>query len=277
MNSCILLSHVFVRPDEPYKLKQIEFAVKHYRLHNPDSYIILTGHGVLPSNSTFDLCDFIHWDRIIKEEEIGKGHPQLVNIGLEHAIQKEFIWVFKCRSDSVILRPDIVEYCSKLLDDKRILLTQQTEFDRPRAGDLFMFGQTHFLKRCWDITTWYPTQNGLTSFAKNIAAACSMQLSDWVRCLLFNASFADIYSIKWVDLGYNWGELKSKQDEIMDNQLELYEKYLWGTKEGAHSFDKNGNMTSHLGPLISEKIWRERVIYENNRSSWKLDRPESKH
>ena len=120
--SCIILSHVFVRPDEQYKLEQIEFSVRHYRQNNPDSYIILTGHGLLPSNETFDLCDFIHWDRIIIEEEIGKGHPRSVRVAIDHVIQNSFIWIFKCRADSVILRPNITEYCAEKIGNKRILL-----------------------------------------------------------------------------------------------------------------------------------------------------------
>lgn len=261
MNSCIILSHVFVRPDEHHKLQQIDFAVKHYRLHNPNSYIILTGHGLLPSNETFDLCDFVHWDRIITEEEIGTGHPRSVNIGLNHATQNNFIWTFKCRADSVILRDSIDEYCFELLNGKRILLTQQTEFDRVHAGDLFMFGQTQFLRKCWDITNWYPTETGLTSFANNLLKACSRQSVDWIQCLLTYASFVDIFNIKWIDLGYNWDELKDKQAELLANELKPFEKYLWGTAEGAHVFDGDGNMVPYVDSIICERTWQD---YEDN-------------
>jgi len=270
MNSdaCIILSHVFVRPDEQHKLEQIEFCVRHYRRNNPDNYIILTGHGSLPSNETFDICDFVHWDRIIDENEIGKGHPKSVNIGLEHATQHRFIWAFKCRADSVILRPNIVNYCNELLNDKRILLTQQTELARRRAGDLFMFGQTQFIKKCWDLSNWYPTETGLTSFADNLLVACSMQPQNWMRCLLTYTAFVDIYSIKWIDLRLNWDELKGKQDELLNNQLESYEKYLWGTKEGAHIFDTNGNMTPYIDSIVCEQTWH---AHENNISSREPD------
>jgi len=243
-------------------------AAKHYRLHNPDSYLILTGHGLMPSPATVELCDFVYWDTKIDRREIGVGHPKLVNVGIKHAMEKGYKWLFKCRADGVILRSGILTYCHQLLENKQILLTQQTEFARPRAGDLFMYGPIDFLQQCWDITTWYPTDTGLTSFAKNIMLTTGE--TDWVRCLLGHAAFVDIYNIKWIDLYYNWNTLHQRSADILKNQLDDFEKYLWGTKEGAHTFDATGDMTAYIGPIICEKDWRKR-LNENHSTSRKLD------
>ena len=59
---CLLLSHVFIRPDEQDKKDVIDLVIRHFRKHNKDLYIVLTGHGELPGNTTIDLCDAHYWD-----------------------------------------------------------------------------------------------------------------------------------------------------------------------------------------------------------------------
>jgi len=255
--ACILLSHVFVRPAEEYKLEQIKSTLIHYRLHNPNSHIVLTGHGRRPPAQTLQLCDHICWYDDIIQQEIDKGHPFLVNAGIDYAIQQRFTHLFKCRADGVILRKNIIEFCQNRLKDKRILLTQQTELWAVRAGDLFMYGELQFLKKCWNIATWYPTNTGLTSFAKNILAACNMEPEQWIKCLRQNAEFIDIFNIKWIDFRANWDILQHYMAWMVRNKLPSFEKYLWGTKERWHVFDTNGHMTSPNKNLATEKAWYE--------------------
>jgi len=253
MAACILLSHVYVRHDQHYKLKQIEFTIKHYRLHNPNSYIILTGHGLQPTNLTIEICDFVDWRNTIIEEELEKGHPYLVNVGIDHAINQKFTHLFKCRSDGVILRDNITQYCSELIKDKNILLTQQTKFSQIHAGDLFMYGDIDYIKKCWNIGTWYPTTSGLISFARNIYN--NQNHLTWKECLKKYAEFVDIYQIKWIDFRANWTELQSKLENILINKLENYERFLWGSREEWHIFDTNGNMIQRIEGIISKNEW----------------------
>ena len=53
MEQCILLTHVFIREGEKDKLESVEFAMKHWRQHNPDAFIIVTGHGIKPNIESY--------------------------------------------------------------------------------------------------------------------------------------------------------------------------------------------------------------------------------
>lgn len=259
MNQCILLSHLFVRDGEFDKLDQIHFTLKHYRQHNPDAYIILTGHGLYPEKAQ-KYCDHIYWPYQIIENEINVGHPYLVNAGIDHAIRMGFSHIFKCRSDGIILRDNIVEYCISKIQDKKILLTQQTKYDPIHAGDLFMYGDSHFMKKCWNIASWYPTDTGLTSFANNIIMVCGSSRNHWKECLHQNAAFVDIFNIKWIDFRANWHILQHYKDNMLDNNMNDYLPFLWGTREGWHVFNNDGQLiSSNIGNMLTE-----RVFYENN-------------
>ena len=59
MQQCILLSHVFIREGETDKLQSVEFALKHWRKHNPEAYIIVTGHGLRPKID--NSCNHVIW------------------------------------------------------------------------------------------------------------------------------------------------------------------------------------------------------------------------
>ena len=66
MTNCIILTHTFVREEEVYKLELLEFAIKHWRYNNPNSYIILAGHGLRPK---VNECDYVHWEEKINENK----------------------------------------------------------------------------------------------------------------------------------------------------------------------------------------------------------------
>ena len=251
--SCILLSHVFIRPNELYKIDQVNFSVKHCRRNNPDAYIILTGHGLTP-HEALSYCDYTYWQNDIIEKDINVGHPHLVNIGIEHAIRKKFDFICKSRSDGVHLIKNLIDFSYQKLDGKKLLITQQTKFNIQHMGDLFMYGDINFLKQCWDIKSWYPTDTGLTSLANNFLMACKE--TDWISALKNNCSFQDIYNLKWIDFRANWSALEPYIENLLDNNLPEYEKYLWGTTEGWHQFNSIGDMVSNnYLNVITEKTW----------------------
>ena len=251
--SCILLSHVFIRSDETYKLDLVNFSVKHCRRNNPDAYIILTGHGLVPDEA-LSYCDYTYWQQEIVEKDLNVGHPHLVNIGLNHAIENGFDYVCKSRSDGVHLIQNLLDFSHSKLEDKKLLITQQTKFHTMHMGDLFMYGKVDFLKECWNMKTWYPTETGLTSLANNFLSACLED--EWVDALRNNCSFIDIYNLKWIDFRANWNALKDLKEELLENSLQDYENYLWGTTEGWHRFDSQGNLTcNNYLNVITEKTW----------------------
>lgn len=256
MKSCILLSHTFVNENETFKIDQINFSTKHFRKYNPDSYIILTGHGLRPNNA-FEYCDYVHWSDSIIEKEINVGHPYLVNIGFDHAIEKGFTHICKTRSDGIHLIEDLLSYSHENLRDKRMLITQQTRFSERHIGDLFMYGELDYLKKCWNIDKWYPTTTGLSSLANNFFELCDEK--EWIPALINNCSFKDIFSLRWIDFRNNWNQLKFRTEDMMKNSMNDFEKYLWGSTEGWHVFDSGGRMISNSHNVISEEVWNNEI------------------
>ena len=256
MNSCILLSHTFIRENENSKIDQVNFSTKHFRKNNPNTYIILTGHGVKPKDA-FDYCDYVYWSDDIIEKEINVGHPYLVNVGFDHALDKGFTHVCKSRSDGIHLIEDLLSFSHENLQDKKMLITQQTRFHQRHIGDLFMYGDLNFLKRCWDIDKWYPTTTGLSSLANNFFDEC--EETEWTSALINNCSFKDIFSLKWIDFRNNWESLKNRTEEMLTNDMYDFENYLWGTTEGWHVFNSSGKMVGNSHNVISEESWRNEI------------------
>ena len=253
MTDCIILAHAYIRTDEQYKAERIEFAVKHFRQNNPNSYIICVGHGLRPKIH----CDYVHWEENINEKDINVGHPRLCNIAFDHAQEKGFEKILKTRSDSIHLIKDICVYANNLLKDKKILVTQQTALDRQQIGDLFMFGDLEFIKKCWNIDSWYPTKTGLTSLAKNFLRL--VQDKDWHDACINNLSFTDIYNLRWICLQKNWEEVKKQKEKILHNHMDNWHNHLWGSKQKWHTWDSNGNFVfskPKVGSITTEKDWQ---------------------
>lgn len=261
MNSCILLSHVFIRPDESEKLEILEFTTDHFRKHNPNAYIILTGHGLRPKLKT---VNHLIWNNDINEKEIDKGHPELVNLGLDHALLKGFDYVLKTRADGVHLLDNILEFSHFRLKDKSMLITQQTKRNSVEMGDLFLYGNIKFIKECWNLENWYPTKSGLISLGKNFLNY--LNGTDWNFLLQRHCSFVDIYNLKWIDFRANWQDLKSQKKNLLENQINDLHKYLWGYKENWCRFDSFGNFIPNKKyDLYTEENWNE--SYSSQRKS----------
>ena len=49
MKDCLLITHQFIKNNsEKWKYDIFDFCINYYRENNPDTYIILTGHGLKP-------------------------------------------------------------------------------------------------------------------------------------------------------------------------------------------------------------------------------------
>ena len=215
--------------------------MKHFRLNNPESYIILTGHGLKPTEVE-QYCDFIHWENEIIESEIGYGHPKLVNLGIQHAISKGFDYLLKTRADSINLRKNIFKWCLDNLDNKKYLITQPTVLDSKQLGDLFLFGDINFFKKCWDLDNWDYEISGLEPHANNFIKASDA--NTFREALIKNASLKNIYNLRWICLRGpgNWEKLKKKKNKLLLNKLFKFRKYLWGSSEGWFSWSARGKL-----------------------------------
>lgn len=253
MDSCILLSHVFIRENELYKLKILELTTNHFRKNNPNAYIILAGHGLRPDLKNID---HLIWNDVINEKEIDRGHPSLVNLGIDHALKKKFNHILKTRADGVHLIHDLLQMAHNRLENKKLLITQQTKRNSAEMGDLFLYGDIDVMKKCWNLTNWYPTKTGLTSLGRNFLSYCNEK--DWNKAIHDHCSFVDIYNLKWIDFRANWDMLNSQTSNILNNYLVDFHHYLWGYKENWCRFDSTGNlMPNKKYNLYTEKNWNE--------------------
>jgi hypothetical protein len=120
-----------------------------------------------------------------------------------------------------------------------------------------MYGEIDFLKKCWNIDKWYPTTTGLSSLANNFFEL--FDEDDWISALINNCSFKDIFSLRWIDFRNNWSQLKDRTEDMMNNNMVDFEKYLWGTTEGWHVFSSDGRMIGNSHNVVSEEIWSNEV------------------
>ena len=89
IKDCILITHQFIKPkDQEWKFTPFYFCISYYRKYNPNSYLILTGHGIKPPDKILNMVDWYYWSETIIDGEIDKGHPYLCSVGIQHAIEK---------------------------------------------------------------------------------------------------------------------------------------------------------------------------------------------
>lgn len=243
MKNSILLSHVFIDINEFYKKDIVDLCVSHYRKNNPNSFIVLTGHGMFPHTTTLDLCDEFFWSPKIYPTEINVGHPKLVNIGINILKKNGYKKFCKSRLDSIILREKITNYCDEIIvkEKSKKLITTTNNFGY-LMGDLFLYGDIDFIKSCWDISTWYPTATGLESLGKNFLRTLNINFPNiwrqdaklidnytWLDLLREYTSYRDPENLKWIDLRSNWQEIfsiRNYKDKILNNDFP-YKKYIW--------------------------------------------------
>jgi hypothetical protein len=228
IQNAILLSHVFVRGFEAWKWDLLEKCIRSWRLFNPETYIVLTGHGGLLPHHINTLVNFCHWEEAIKEEQIDTGHHHFVQLGLKHLKQIGCKYVFKSRADCVCCLPAICNYSHNILDiDNTLMLTtEMTSFDNLYLGDLFLYSSVDRLLKVWD--KWNYKQSGLITFATNWAGhlAHTDTTMDWRQLLRNTVSYRDISSLQCINVSDFWSVLHDK------NLLEIddYSRYGWGVK-----------------------------------------------
>jgi|DEB0MinimDraft_12_1074336.scaffolds.fasta_scaffold00440_3 hypothetical protein len=207
-SECALFSHIWV--DQDYKKDLMTFALKHFRRHNPDSFIILSGHGMFPKNAT-KYCDKVLWSDTIRTGEVGYGHPKCVREGLEFAKKQGFERVLKQRADCIFACSGVHSYYDSLLGNKKFLVT--THPSTPFViGDLCMYGDIDVFLEGWNILKWDDTLNGMDNFQNTLA--CHDQLR-----------YTTIEKMKWVFLDPYWETLDT--ESILENNFE-YHNMLWG-------------------------------------------------
>ena len=229
-----------------YKLWMLDNSIKHLRKYNPNSFIILIGHGHSPHNSTTRMCDEIIWENKLYElDENGyvKDMPaqyKSVSLGVKAAYRNGFGHILKTRADCVHMIPNICDYCNKILDEEKkdLLLTQMTGLQAPKLGDCFMYGNINILDCTWDYRNPIRNTDGLKQIGLSFLDKCGWT-NDWNELLKTTCSFRDVNELKYIDLRRNIRLLKA--EDILDNNIDV-DKYHWGSSNGWIKFDENQNM-----------------------------------
>lgn len=240
------------------KLKLVEYGLYHLRQYNPQSYLILTGHGQKPKNT--DLCDHIYWEdtcRPLNQYGYVQGMPaqyKFVSKGIEHALKKGYNKILKTRGDSIIHIKNVTQEYDKILQNKKLLITQQTGPER--LGDCFMYGDTELLYKTWHEDNPVHHEDGLQNTAYHFRTAINNHKDNWLELLHHHCTFKDINKLKCICLRWNYHNLNQLSEEYQAKLLDPNynsEPYHWGKANGWHSFDKNGNMSGTGTIYYSEK------------------------
>ena len=239
MNNALLLTHVALENHNKYNIALIDFSLRHYRKYNPNTYIILTGHGNSIPENILKLADWYYWNDGIIENELGKGHPYLSTIGLKKAKEMGFKYVCKTRADSINMMPDIVEFChQKLLNSKKDLLNIGYDKDRYYMMDLFIYSNVDILislfnKDNWNKQSWMIDGCGPVAYNFGLLYGKDMDsipynLEMWNSLVEKNVINLTPDELKWlcfrkrIDIFTKYG-----LQLLESNCLDVYKSVLW--------------------------------------------------
>jgi hypothetical protein len=249
-----------------YKLAIVEFAIKHLREFNQDSYLIICGHGHKPKN--LNLCNYVCWnDESEQLDEHGyvAGMPaqfKYVSRGLQHAAQKGFKRCLKTRGDCIVGIRNITHHCEDILDKekKSLLITQQTSIGR--MGDCFMYGDLQLLNRTWNEHNSVLHADGLQNTAMHFCQAVGLtpgaayDSDKWRDVLRTYCAFRDVHELKFMCLRWNFFHLDNLSPAIQEQLLNPsydFAAYHWGRTQGWHRFLSDGRMLSSDPSMWSAK------------------------
>ena len=264
----------------------INLSIKYFKQNNPQTYIILSGHGESPLQETTDLCDYIFWEDLwdLKDNGYVIDNPaQYYHVmkGVEHATKQGFDYCLVTRPWCLIGLPNIIEYCYDIItkEDKSILLTQSTSMDTYEVGDLFMYGKIDVMNGIWSepvlnneaglVNTgmkFYqhfmkrepplgPSIEGEDDYMRT-----PLDRSEWINLLKSNASFRDVYKFMFVDMRFEYKNIfslgwENVVDDVLNGTFDFYE-FLWGRKNGWIEFDTTGNViTNKFSKYYTEQSW----------------------
>tara|TARA_Y100001938_G_scaffold33630_2_gene46153 strand:+ start:29929 stop:30810 length:882 start_codon:yes stop_codon:yes gene_type:complete len=278
-NNCIV-TQIHIPPFDPQgslssdsKKAIIDLNISHLRKNNPDSCIILVGHGEKPWDTTTSQCDHVVWEDLYPIDSGGTviGMPaQYISVskGVKLAKELGFEYCLKVRGDSIISKSNIIDYCHNIIieEGKKILLTQQTGKALYKFGDCFMYGEIDLIDSIWDLNNEPFHADGLrhtgASFVKHFSGNFPpveyldsldiCQGMTWNELLREYCSFRDISTLGFCDLRWNFNQLyrswEKNREEIMTGVFD-FPSIFWGKTNGWHFF--SGNKFNGNGAICS--------------------------
>tara|TARA_B100000929_G_scaffold290630_1_gene285117 strand:+ start:214 stop:825 length:612 start_codon:yes stop_codon:yes gene_type:complete len=184
----LILSHIFVREGEHHKWKWIEHSVDKHRELYDNFYIVLSGHGVLPPQHIQDKVDVCYWEKQIREQDVGQGHPHFCIMGYQACVAAGCGYTLKNRAF------DWLEH-DEVINCELVFCSNNTDFSRDWLGDLLIFGNTNEMLDLWSCLPWdYDLVDGLENLYKNMKHKWS---EDWLQS---NANFLSSQQMGWMTM-----------------------------------------------------------------------------
>ena len=248
--------------------KIINLSIKYFKKNNPQTYIILSGHGETPLKETIDLCDYVFWEELwdLKDNGYVVDNPaQYYHVmkGVEHATKQGFDYCLVTRPWCLIGLPNVIEYCHDIItkENKSILLTQSTSMKTYEVGDLLMYGKIDVMNGIWSEPV-LNNEAGLVNtgmkfyqhfMKKEPPLGPAIEGED-------NVSFRDVYKFMFVDMRFEYKNIfslgwENVVDTVLDGTFDFYE-FLWGRKNGWIEFDSTGNVIANkFSKYYTETTW----------------------
>jgi hypothetical protein len=211
----LVLSHIFVRPEENYKFNMVEYCVS--KMRSLDNFhVVLCGHGLRPDgHAVLDLIDDLYWEDEIKTDEIGRGHPHFCRAGFDICKANNLSKTLKLRAFDYINNKEI--FNSLKNKQATAIFSEQTSIEKEFLGDLFMFGDTSFLLDLWSYK-WDYSKSGLVNLYHSILNIDSHFTN--------NFSFISPQDIGWFTAEGCWDDSNKKPtDEKLWGQLPGFSYY----------------------------------------------------
>tara|TARA_Y100000592_G_scaffold96629_1_gene165459 strand:- start:1261 stop:1956 length:696 start_codon:yes stop_codon:yes gene_type:complete len=215
----LLLSHIHVKQNEMYKFDMLEQVLSNFRDFDKEFFIVVSGHGYKIPSSIQKNIQQLYWEKTIDNNEIGRGHPKFCIEGYKILLQNDIHTSIKMRACDVIGNEQLLH---KLLEEQKLILTEQTCFQKRMIGDLLMLGNTQRMFELWTEHPWDYNKSGLYNLFDNAERLANKQNKTIREYLRNEAYYVHPNEIQWYTLENNWNNEKKCTNE------EFSDKHLWG-------------------------------------------------
>jgi hypothetical protein len=242
----------------------VDLSIKQLRWYNPGCHIIVSGHGVIePSKDALDLVDTFIWGPLATMSSYGqvKHMPAQFRYtinAIRHAKKLGFSHVLKTRGDTLVGIKNVSDFCHSIItkENKKILLTQQTGWEKFHMGDCFIYGEINLMEKMWDMDTEIldRNQDGLFNLGRHFVKAFDKEITieNYLKLLKKHCSFRDVTNLKFTCTRYNFHTLDNIGWGNIINEIKNYsfdfENYHWGKYNRWHLFE-NEKMTRSVRPF----------------------------
>ena len=158
MKTALILTHAFLTGNKRFNRRKeaiINISLSYFRHFNPDSYIIVVGHGGYTPPKVIECSDWYYWQDNLINGDIQWGHPSCTNIALQHCIEENIDFVVKTRLDSIHFMFNLISYCQNLVaKSQKEFLVSHASLSKFEIMDLFMAGNTQTISKLYKLDTW---------------------------------------------------------------------------------------------------------------------------